>query len=87
MQIQKDYSRAEEFFERAILASPSDGEVLSQYAKLIYQVHGDVERATHYHEQAVKAAPEDWSAILLSSKVQMQSCKHSQQACADPMWC
>jgi tetratricopeptide (TPR) repeat protein len=69
LQIQKDYPRAEEYYERAILASPGDGEVLSQYAKLIYEVHGDTERATHYYEQAVKASPEDWSVIrsLLSS--------------------
>lgn len=65
LQIQKDYPRAEEYYERAILASPGDGEVLSQYAKLIYEVHGDIERATHYYEQAVKASPEDWSVIRI----------------------
>lgn len=42
-----------------MLAEPGDGEVLSQYAKLIWELHHDRERASGYFEQAVQAAPQD----------------------------
>lgn len=54
-----DYPKAEEFYSRAILADPGDGEVLSQYAKLIWDFNHDHDRAASYFEQAVQAAPND----------------------------
>lgn len=54
-----DLEAAEEYYSRAILADPSDGETLSQYAKLIWQLHNDREKASSYFEQAIQAAPED----------------------------
>ena len=55
-----DLKRSEEYYERAILADPHDGEVLSQYAKLQWDVHKDQDRAEMYYDQAVQAAPDDW---------------------------
>lgn len=58
-QTKGDYGRAEEYYGRAILAEPSDGEILSQYAKLIWEHHHDQETASSYFEQAIQAAPSD----------------------------
>lgn len=59
-QVEKDPIRAEEFYGRAILASPGDGELLSLYAKLIWETERDRERAQCYFDQAVSASPNDW---------------------------
>lgn len=48
-----------EYYSRAILADPKDGEVLSQYGKLVWELHNDQERASSYFERAVQASPED----------------------------
>lgn len=52
--------KAEEYCERAILANPSDGNVLSFYADLIWRAHKDVPRANNYFHKALKVAPNDW---------------------------
>ncbi|KAK4418439.1 hypothetical protein Salat_2256700 [Sesamum alatum] len=54
-----DLQRAEEYYSRAILADPEDGEILSQYAKLIWELHHDKDRAASYFERAVQASTED----------------------------
>ena len=51
--------RAEEYYSRALLAEPGEGEVLSKYAKVIWELHGDRGRAGGYFEQAVQAAPQN----------------------------
>lgn len=58
--MERDLVRAEEFYGRAILANPGDGEVLSLYGKLIWETHRDEERARSYFDQAVLASPDDW---------------------------
>lgn len=58
--------RAEEYYGRAILASPGDGEVLSLYGKLIWETQKDEVRAKSYFDQAVQAAPEDWYVLIFS---------------------
>jgi tetratricopeptide (TPR) repeat protein len=58
-QVKGDYRRAEEYYSRAILADPDDGELLSEYAKLVWDVHRDEERASIYFERAAKASPEN----------------------------
>ncbi|KAK3011304.1 hypothetical protein RJ639_012382 [Escallonia herrerae] len=54
-----DLQGADEYYSRAILADPNDGEILSQYAKLVWELHHDEDRATSYFERAVQAADED----------------------------
>lgn len=52
--------KAEEYYGRALLASPGDGEVLSLYGSLIWETQRDEDRAHGYFDQAVKASPDDW---------------------------
>lgn len=59
-QVEKDAERAEEFYGRAILENPGDGEALSMYGKLIWETKRDEERAQSYFDQAVNASPNDW---------------------------
>lgn len=54
-----DLYGAEEYYIQAIEADPKDGGILSQYAKLVWQLHGDEARALRYFEKAVEAAPQD----------------------------
>lgn len=60
MQVDKDTAKAEEFYGRAILANPGDGELLSLYGKLIWETERDEERAKSYFDQAIHATPDDW---------------------------
>ncbi|GKB98131.1 tetratricopeptide-like helical domain-containing protein, partial [Tanacetum coccineum] len=55
----QDLQGAEEYYSRAILVDPNDGEILSQYAKLLWELHQDKDRAMSYFERAVQAASED----------------------------
>lgn len=55
-----DYGKAEEYLERAILANPRDGIVLSQYADLIWHTQKNADRAESYYNQAVQSSPHDW---------------------------
>lgn len=50
---------AEEYFRRATLADPNDGETLMQYALLVWEHHHDRDKAVIYFERAAQAAPED----------------------------
>ncbi|KAK9282258.1 hypothetical protein L1049_005172 [Liquidambar formosana] len=55
----QDLHGAEEYYSRAILADPKDGEILSQYAKLVWELHHDQDKASSYFERSAQAAPED----------------------------
>ncbi|PWA46734.1 tetratricopeptide-like helical domain-containing protein [Artemisia annua] len=59
----QDFQGAEEYYSRAILVDPNDGEILSQYAKLLWELHHDEDRATSYFERAVQVASENRLAI------------------------
>lgn len=60
MKVENDAVRAEEFYGRAILASPGDGELLSLYGKLVWETQRDEQRAKSYFDRAVYASPDDW---------------------------
>ncbi|KAE8685476.1 Tetratricopeptide repeat-like superfamily protein, putative isoform 2 [Hibiscus syriacus] len=45
-----NYAHQKEYYSRAILADLKDGETLSQYAKLVWELHRDEERASSYFE-------------------------------------
>ncbi|KVI12364.1 hypothetical protein Ccrd_009237 [Cynara cardunculus var. scolymus] len=55
----EEHYRKMEYYSRAILVDPNDGEILSQYAKLLWEVHHDKDRATSYFKRAVHVASED----------------------------
>ncbi|KAK8464150.1 hypothetical protein PHAVU_011G133545 [Phaseolus vulgaris] len=59
LQSNGDLQGAEEYFLRATMADPNDGETLTQYAKLAWENHHDKDRALVYFERAVQAAPQD----------------------------
>ncbi|XP_019261392.1 PREDICTED: uncharacterized protein LOC109239301 [Nicotiana attenuata] len=59
LQSKDDLSGAEEFYFQATLADPKDGDILSRYAKVVWQLHHDKDRALNYFERATRAAPED----------------------------
>jgi Tfp pilus assembly protein PilF len=59
--VKGDPKRAEEYYSRAMLADPSDGEIMSQYAKLAWEAHHDRERSLRYFHKSVQAAPQNRS--------------------------
>lgn len=48
-----------EYYSRATLADPEDGELLVQYAKFVWENLNDQDRALSYFERAAQAAPQD----------------------------
>ncbi|KAL3506234.1 hypothetical protein ACH5RR_031616 [Cinchona calisaya] len=59
LQSKGDFSGAEDCYFRATLADPKDGEILLQYAQLVWKLHNDKDKALKYFEMAARAAPED----------------------------
>ncbi|XP_009767922.1 uncharacterized protein [Nicotiana sylvestris] len=59
LQSKGDLSGAEHYYFQATLADPKDGDTLSQYAKLVWELHRDKDIASDYFERAVHAAPEN----------------------------
>lgn len=64
-----DLEGAEEYYFRAANVDPGDGEILSQYAILVWELHHDHERALTYFKLASQAAPNDRFVIFLISLV------------------
>lgn len=58
-QTKGDLRSADEYYSRAILADPKDGEVLSKYANLVWEFYHDKHRANNYFERAVQASAQD----------------------------
>ncbi|CAA0817473.1 Tetratricopeptide repeat (TPR)-like superfamily protein [Striga hermonthica] len=63
LESRRDFSGAEGYYYRAMLVDPKDGEMLSQYAKLVWEIHGDQAKASHYFKRAVQAAPENSNVL------------------------
>lgn len=59
LQNKGDLHGAVEYYYRATLADPNDAEVLSQYAKLIWELERDQEITQSYFDQAMRVAPQD----------------------------
>ncbi|XP_027365197.1 uncharacterized protein LOC113872118 [Abrus precatorius] len=59
LQSNGDHQGAEGYFLRATQADPNNGEILMQYAKLVWENHHDKDRALVYFERAAQAAPQD----------------------------
>ncbi|XP_015887405.3 uncharacterized protein LOC107422466 isoform X2 [Ziziphus jujuba] len=59
LQSNGDLHGAEEYYSRAVLADPEDGEVMAKYAKLIWTLHRDKERALSYFKRAAETALQD----------------------------
>ncbi|KAE8774531.1 Tetratricopeptide repeat (TPR)-like superfamily protein [Hordeum vulgare] len=55
--VKVDRRRVEDYYSHAILADPNDGELLSEYAKLVWEVHGKEECASSYFDRAARADP------------------------------
>ncbi|XWS13928.1 hypothetical protein CRYUN_Cryun36dG0080800 [Craigia yunnanensis] len=58
-----DLQGAEEYYHRATLEDPEDGEILLQYAKIVWDLHQDKDRALSYFERAVQASPQDCNVL------------------------
>lgn len=56
-QTKGDLEGAEKYYSRAVQADPRDGQVVSQYAQLVWELHHDQDKAASYFEQSVEVAP------------------------------
>ena len=56
-QTKGDVEGTEEYYARAMQANPENGEVISQYAQLVWELHRDQDKAAGYFKRAVEAAP------------------------------
>ncbi|XP_010105207.2 uncharacterized protein LOC21394528 isoform X1 [Morus notabilis] len=63
LQSKGDLHGAEEYYSRASLADPEDGEIWMQYAKLVWDLHRDQERASSYFKLATEVSPQDCSVL------------------------
>ncbi|KAF2314062.1 hypothetical protein GH714_021822 [Hevea brasiliensis] len=61
----RDLLGAEEYYLRAVVADPGDGEIMSLYAKLVCELHQDHDKASSYFERAVQATPEDRGVLFI----------------------
>lgn len=59
LQSKGDLSGAEHYYFQATLADPKDGDTLSQFAKLVWELHQDKDNASDYFDRAIHAAPEN----------------------------
>ncbi|XP_058728906.1 uncharacterized protein LOC131601163 [Vicia villosa] len=62
------YSKAKEYLERAIMANPGDGHILSIYANLIWQIEKNAARTQQYFDQAIQNDPNDCHVLASYAK-------------------
>uniref|UniRef100_A0A5B6ZQ94 Tetratricopeptide repeat-like superfamily protein n=1 Tax=Davidia involucrata TaxID=16924 RepID=A0A5B6ZQ94_DAVIN len=82
LQSKGDLVGAEEYYFRATLADPQDGEILLQYAKLVWNLHHDQDRALSYFERAVEAAPEDSYVLAAYASFLLDTVEDEEEDCA-----
>ncbi|KAL4290297.1 hypothetical protein GQ457_14G013640 [Hibiscus cannabinus] len=63
LQSKGDLQGAEDYYHRATLADPEDGEILVQYAQIVWDLHHDKDRALSFFERAVQASPQDSNVL------------------------
>ncbi|KAM7256613.1 hypothetical protein ACFE04_012354 [Oxalis oulophora] len=63
LQSKGDLHGAVEYYYRATLADPNDAEILSQYAKLIWELERDQEITQSYFDQAIQVSPQDANVL------------------------
>ncbi|KMS95614.1 hypothetical protein BVRB_006620 [Beta vulgaris subsp. vulgaris] len=68
LQNKGDLEGAEEYYFRATKADPGDGETLSQYAILVWELHRDQERALKYFELSAQTASKDSNVLAAYAK-------------------
>lgn len=56
-QVKEDPIGAEEYYSRAIQADAGNGEMMAEYAKLVWELHHHGDKASSFFEQAVEASP------------------------------
>ncbi|GMP74145.1 hypothetical protein CsSME_00031652 [Camellia sinensis var. sinensis] len=78
LQSKGDLHGAEEYYFRATLADPKDGEILLLYAKLVWKLHQDQDRALNYFK---RAAPED-SHVLAAYACFLWEIKEDKEDCS-----
>ncbi|XP_073275837.1 uncharacterized protein [Primulina huaijiensis] len=59
LQSRGEFFKAEEYYDRAIMADPTNGEILCLFAKLVWELYRDKEQALTYFERAALASPGD----------------------------
>ncbi|KAM1195815.1 hypothetical protein ACFX13_022770 [Malus domestica] len=80
-----DFDGAEEFYFRATLANPSDGEALCQYAELVWQLRHDQDKALSYFERAAQASPHDSNVLAAYASFlwEIEDDSEDNEACRD----
>ena len=54
---QKDYDKAEEYYQRAVEADPKHANILGNYANFLCDQRKDYDKAEEYYQRAVEADP------------------------------
>lgn len=57
----------EDYYSSSVQADPRDGEGVSQYAQLVWELHTDQEKTFVYFERVVEAAPAARYHFVVSS--------------------
>ncbi|CAL5411502.1 unnamed protein product [Camellia sinensis] len=70
--LQGDLHGAEEYYFRATLAYPKDGEILLLYAKLVWKLHQDQDRALNYFKRATPEDREDKEDCSVNDHTQIE---------------
>lgn len=68
LQSNGDLQAAEYYYLCAMQADPGDGEILSRYAQILWELYHDRQKALPYFERSVQSAPEDSNVLAAYAK-------------------